>query len=827
MAMRNITLSTEAQNIIDKIVKANVLNPMRLYELVGELYLRRENARRDIVSYIRTNVPLSSPLGLSQSELNILEAEYINVVKYCHDTLADMGRFQRETSVIHLPNELCDLLSGLVESKEDDTVFLPFAGFAEMAFNMGAKSISGFEFNPHAWAFDNIFLESFGIRGEIKLHEGIKDVSLDVLLSKQLPGKRYNHIVCFPPHISAEDDRHIAQYMQNVLENVLEEGGDMCLMLQLADLSNGPWKLFSSFLAHNCSKFNVAFLSLPAVLAPVTETKIAIVVIEKTINTSNTFFVMDADRPEFYTIKRETENHPQLDAESILQKLRLADNRYVKSVLIDDVMKCNAYFSPSRFFFDENLPKLKEGFEYVTLGSLVSNQTHPGEYIDGFRFPRRDGKYIRVSHLYDNYLSCVINYDAIVDAPISSSAYNAYANGGYATFLNGIIKVGKITDMYSKDGIEDYYNPNSDSKVILVDRTVAHFAPRPNGRALLDYILRELTSDYVLAQAKHFAFGTVKQMMLRLDFLKLKIAVPSIEVQDEILKQDRIDAVAKAEVKIDEINVKFRKDVHMMKHGLGQTVFNLGNWMKMLDFARKAGNGVVDDNAEIGGLVKVKVADIYNNIEAALKVLNRQITTFDMGDSMKKTPFSLTDFIDKYIEEHPRLHVRYDFPSWQHRVDAKIPYVDVDDTDSNNLKAIECPDEYLVLNGEALDYIIFSEEALAIIFDNIVSNAVAHGFTNLDREYVIHIDFEAVGTSYVLSISNNGDPLPAGKDPSEVFVWGKTAGGKEHAGIGGYQVKDLMEHFGGKAEIISTPDEEFTVTYKLTFTKTNLIDLDI
>lgn len=264
-----------------------------------------------------------------------------------------------------------------------------------------------------------------------------------------------------------------------------------------------------------------------------------------------------------------------------------------------------------------------------------------------------------------------------------------------------------------------------------------------------------------------------------------------------------------------------------MKHGLGQTVFNLGNWMKMLGYARKAGNGVVDDNAEIGGLVKVKVADIYNNIEAALKVLNRQITTFDMGDSMKETEFSLTDFIDKYIEEHPRPHVRYEFPSQQHRVDANIPHVDVDDTDPNNIKVIDYPGEYVALKGEAMDYIIFSEEALAIIFDNIVSNAVAHGFTDPDKEYVIHIDFEAEGTGYILSISNNGDPLPAGKDPSEVFVWGKTEGGKEHAGIGGYQVKDLMEHFGGQAEIISTPEEVFTVTYKLTFTKTNLIDISI
>ena len=828
MAKKRTNMSTDAQAIIDKFVRNNVLDPKSLYNLVGELYSRREDARKDIVLSITADMCMSTPTGLSQAELAILDADYINVVQYCRETLADMGRFQQDNSALHFPDEFCDLLKKLINSEEEDSVFLPFAGYAEIAFCMEAKSISGFEFNISTWAFDNIFFDACGIKGQLFCQDSINETSLEVLLSEQLTGTHYKHVVSFPPHISKKDDRVISQYFQYVLENELEEGGNMCLILPLSDLSDGPWRLFSSFLAQNCAKYNVAFLSLPSIFLPVTGMKTAVVVIEKKINADNTFFVMDADRPEFYTITREKGNYPHLKTETILETLRRADNRYVKSVLIDDVMKVNAYFKPSRFFFDENLPELKEGFEYINLGSLVYDQIHPSEYNrDGFMYPRRAGKYIRVSHLHDNYLSCIIDYDAIVEAPIPSSAYIAYANGGYSSFLNGKIKVGKITDMYSGYGREDFDNPNSDSMEILVDKTISHFAPKPNGRALLDYILRELMSDYVLEQARHFSYGTARQVMKASDFYKLKIAVPSIEVQDEILKQDRIDAVTKAGIKIDEINEKFRKDVHMMKHGLGQTVFNLGNWMKMMGYARKAGNGVVDDNAEIGRLVKVKVADIYDNIEAALKVLNRQINTFDMGDSMMETEFSLTDFIDKYIEEHPRPHVRYEFPSQQHRVDANIPQVDVDDTDPNNIKVIEYPGEYVALKGEAMDLIIFSEEALAIIFDNIVSNAVAHGFTDPDKEYVIHIDFEAEGTGYVLSISNNGDPLPSGKDPSEVFVWGKTEGGKEHAGIGGYQVKDLMEHFGGQAEIISTPDEEFTVTYKLTFTKTNLIDLSI
>ena len=831
MAKKNITLSAEAQAIIDAFVSDNVLNPMSLYNLVGELYSRRENARQDIISSVK-DLLMSSPLGLSEANLTILEAEYINVLKYCHDALAKIEGLYSDKP-FHLPYEFCDLISRLIESKKEDSVFLPLAGYAEMAFHMDVKSISGFEFNSWAWAFDNIFLDAYGINGEIKRQETINDDSLEVLLSEQLTGARYKHVVSFPPHISTKEDKHIAKYMQYVLENEVEEGGDMCLILPLSYLTEGPWSSFQRFLAQNSMSYNVAVISLPSILLPVTTMKVGMLIIEKSHNADNTFYFMDADRPEFfpefyYSFATDPAPRHYLKAELILETLRHNDIHYVKSVYVDDVLKENPTFAPARFFFDEDLPKLREGFKYIQLKSLIVDQTHPSEYNkDGYVLPQRSGKYIRISHLYDNPLMCTIDYSNIIEAPIPFSAYAAYANGGYAAYLNGKIKVGKITDMYSSNGRDDLNNPNSDSTVVKIDNSVFHFVPKTNSGVLLDYILRELMSDYVLAQAKRFAFGFTKQQMLKRDFLQLKIAVPSIEVQDEILKQDKIDAIAKAGAQLDEMSDKFRKDVHMMKHGIGQTVFNLGNWMKMLNYARKVGNGVVDDSSEIGGLVKVKVADIYDNIDAALRVLNRQINTFDIGTGMQTSKFSLTDFIDKYIEEHKRPHVRFDFPSQQHRAEADVPLVDIDNSDGNDMKVIAYPGEFAVRKSEANDFIEFSEKALDIIFENIVSNAVAHGFTDPDKEYVIRFDFVPEGTNYVLTISNNGAPLASDKVASEIFVWGKTYGGKDHAGIGGYQVKDLMEHFGGKAEIISTPEEEFTVTYKLTFTKTNLLNINL
>lgn len=824
MAQKNTTtaLSANAKAIVDAYIHQNIFEPHRANALVIELYSRREGADQNIIALSKSGL-LPCAFTLSEEELDLLESEYSEVVKYCHKFIVGLEKAQLNAANVHFPTELVELCSKIIVSSEEDTLYLPYAGYCDMAFALDAKSVSGFEANLGSVAFSKILFDAYGINGTIS--------SSDTFAPKFEGGEYYDHIISFPPRLSSKDNRQIAQYMLDLLKGGLSDGGDMSLILPQGDLSSLHWTSFRRYLMENKTKFNVLTISLPAVFMPVTGVKYSLMFIEKRENPDGTFFFMDADRQEFFTVSKENHKQPQLKVESILESLKVRDERYVREIDVENNIFFGKHylysFAPSRYFVYDDLPKLEDGFEYHSLGELVKNLIIPGMAESDLQYGRRPGRYVRYSCLHDNYMSCGIDYKAISSAPIPSSAYNAYANGGYAAFVNGRIKVGQISGMYSDSGRFDDCDPYSDSTIIYVDNNVAHFAPKPNGAAQLDYILRELMSDYVLEQAKKLAYGTVKQEMRHNDFFKLKIAVPSIERQDEILKQDRIAAVEKAGVKVDELNEKFRKDIHMMKHALGQTVFNLSNWMQVLNQARKKGNGILDEKAQIGGLVKVSTGEVFDNIEIAIKVLARQVSSFDVGYGMKVSQFSLADFIDKYIETHPRPNVKYDFASAQYRADYEVPNVDVDDSDPNNLKVIEIPGEPVVLKGEALDYVEFPEEALAIIVDNIVSNAVSHGFKDPEKVYTIHFEFKPEGTSYILSISNDGEPLPSDRNPEDVFVLGHTSGGGDHAGIGGYQVRSLMEDFGGKAEIVSTPDEEFKVTYKLTFTKTNLIDLTL
>jgi len=55
---------------------------------------------------------------------------------------------------------------------------------------------------------------------------------------------------------------------------------------------------------------------------------------------------------------------------------------------------------------------------------------------------------------------------------------------------------------------------------------------------------------------------------------------------------------------------------------------------------------------------------------------------------------------------------------------------------------------------------------------------------------------------------------------------GKAEDGTTHSGQGGFEIKSLMEGL-GSVEVISVPDSEFPVVYKLTFEKTNFATVDL
>jgi len=335
-----------------------------------------------------------------------------------------------------------------------------------------------------------------------------------------------------------------------------------------------------------------------------------------------------------------------------------------------------------------------------------------------------------------------------------------------------------------------------------------------------EFLLRSILSKETEQQAIAMALGTISQRITQ-DFLSINVIVPSIEEQNRLCKEDTRKYLTDADHKQLESADEFRKDVHMKKHAIGQTIFNLNNWFKLLQQARKEGNGIVDDSATIGKVNKTKVSEIYDNLQLSIAKMQQQISKFDIGYGMQVEETALTEFIEDYISKHQSPMFKFVYDASSHHASRTIPCFECDFEKGEYYETGGNIQE----KGDPLEYVNFSKEALSIIFDNIINNACSHGFVGRENSNnYIKIEISDEGCDYIISISNNGNAIHSDLSPGDVFTYGRTSqNNNNHFGIGGYEIRKLMREFNGDAEFISQPEAEFSITYKLKFTDTNII----
>ena len=132
----------------------------------------------------------------------------------------------------------------------------------------------------------------------------------------------------------------------------------------------------------------------------------------------------------------------------------------------------------------------------------------------------------------------------------------------------------------------------------------------------------------------------------------------------------------------------------------------------------------------------------------------------------------------------------------------------------------------LFRKGETFSQFLFPKAALEKILDNIVSNAQSHGFDKSRNDYHIKFSWYAENKTVKLLIENNGSPIPDDRDPASLLEYGVSTAlhSDGHNGIGCNEIDDIMQRYDGKVDIISSPQEEYTVKYLLTFYRSNSVN---
>ena len=125
---------------------------------------------------------------------------------------------------------------------------------------------------------------------------------------------------------------------------------------------------------------------------------------------------------------------------------------------------------------------------------------------------------------------------------------------------------------------------------------------------------------------------------------------------------------------------------------------------------------------------------------------------------------------------------------------------------------------YKIIDGKVIfqktekDYadglnVFIAKDDLQRLFDNIVNNAIQHGFTDSRRnDYNIttRLSVNPELQMFQIDVVNNGTPLPKGLDKWRYGIKGEKAGPKAGTGEGGYTVRSIVEHYKGDFDIFST-----------------------
>lgn len=259
----------------------------------------------------------------------------------------------------------------------------------------------------------------------------------------------------------------------------------------------------------------------------------------------------------------------------------------------------------------------------------------------------------------------------------------------------------------------------------------------------------------------------------------------------------------------------YSKGIRLRKHALSQSLSSVSSLFDTLNTLRKRNFGTLDDT-DVVSVKGFTVADVFERLEKWLSEVMETVDHLaDIDYSFGKIEsINPETFIEGYISSHDKEWMNFS---------ASVNWIR-----GNNIAREDKKMNGVVLlkKGDPISSFNFPKDALYRILDNIVSNAKEYAFTDKGREdYDLHFSWRMNGTDLVIEIANNGTPIPEDRDVRSLLEYGVSSNlhSKGHNGIGCHEIKGIMNRYNGDFEIVSKPQDKYTVRYLLVFKSTNTL----
>ena len=347
----------------------------------------------------------------------------------------------------------------------------------------------------------------------------------------------------------------------------------------------------------------------------------------------------------------------------------------------------------------------------------------------------------------------------------------------------------------------------ADSSSFLVPRNL--YALKPLEGIDVKYLACMLFSNYVSEQLTRFVFGKGISARLASHWSEYTLMELHSEHEQQKIVQNAILKDYAAQEHFMVLQEKgFKHAIRLRKHALSQNISAFDSLFRTLEHCMSEHKGVLKADEQLSPVSPMTVADamgiLHSNLEVISERVNHLTDDQDWGVCEAIEP---QQFIEDYEKHHTGTEFRFDH-MWDF---FETNYFENDVFDKKTGKLV-------FHEGESMNTAWFPRKALQQVFDNIVSNAREHGFTDKSRQdYVIQTSWTTDGLNMLIKVANNGAPLPSDLNTDLVLEYGYTTALNQrgHAGIGGGEMAEIMHKFGGDIRVISTPDKKFTVTYVL------------
>lgn len=283
------------------------------------------------------------------------------------------------------------------------------------------------------------------------------------------------------------------------------------------------------------------------------------------------------------------------------------------------------------------------------------------------------------------------------------------------------------------------------------------------------------------------------------------------------LSEANYNAFESSRKELEQEHESYIKAVRMRKHALTQSASAIEATFYALNAYRERQNGTISDNERISRIKQTTVKDAFEYLSMATKDLLVKLDHIaDVEYTFTKPEWiNPEEFVESYIQKHENGWVNFKpVVKW-----AKGH--NLADKDLTDLS-----EEIILHKGDPIYTMMFPRDALKQILDNIVSNAISHGFKDESRhDYQLRFSWETDGTALKICVENNGAPIPSDRSTSSLLEYGVSTSlnSNGHHGIGCNEIDSIMRKYDGKIELVSSPDDEFRVKYILTFNRTNIL----